>query len=477
MPETPQRSSRPWSIAGRLSHVHALKTLALLTAAGSILYWGLARELRQQDAKLVASKLTVLAHLVSSFPLGSEAIASEIQHEAGDEGPLRYYLRILEPSGRVIIETTGMPPALSVTAFPAHAAQGAATSNCAECAPSADDRYLLASRLADGVDGTGPVRLQVALDIERTEGVLRRYAWLLAVVLGAGVILSALASLLVSRMAVRPVYDIAGRVRAITASRLDLQPLSSRPWPTELQGLANDFDEMLARLGEAFNRLSQFAADLAHELRNPINNLRGNAEVTLARPRTAEEYQQSLGSSLEELERLSRLIDGLLFIARSEDPRQAIDSTSFPIRRELVAVQDFYEALAAERDVRTRCDGDATITGDPMLVRRAVSNLLANALKHTPPGGTVVLNAQQRSGGGATVTVRDNGCGIRPEHLPQLFDRFYRADDGATDRPGSGLGLAIVRSIMRLHGGEAKVESEFGVGTTVTLEVPARGDA
>ena len=470
-------SSRTWSIAGRLSLLHASKTLVLVAATGGVLYWGLARELRQQDAKLVASKLTVLEHLVSTFPLNSEAIESEVEHEAGEEGPLRYFLRILEPSGRLVLETPGMPPELAMEAFPLLASPRRATPDCAECTASADGRYLLAARLVEGQGGSSHVRLQVALDVERTAGMLHRYGWLLALVLGAGVILSALASLVVSRMAVRPVHDIASRVRAITASRLDLPPLSSRPWPEELQGLASDFDEMLARLGEAFSRLSQFAADLAHALRNPINNLRGNAEVTLARERTPEEYQQALGSGLEELERLSRLIDGLLFLARSEDPRQAIERTSFPVRRELEAVRDFYEALAAEHGVQTRCEGDATITGDPMLVRRAVSNLLANALRYTPPGGTVMMQVEKLPDGGATVSVRDNGRGIGKVHLPHVFERFYRAEDGLSDTSGAGLGLAIVRSIMRLHGGEAYVSSEPGAGTTVTLEFPARNEA
>lgn len=472
-----RRPSRTWSIAGRLSALHAWKTLVLVAVTGGVLYWGLTRELRRQDAKLVASKLTVLEHLVSSFPLNSEAIESEVEHEAGEEGPLRYFLRILEPSGRVVLETPGMPPDLAVDAFPRFSTRGRATPDCAECMASRNGRYLLAARLVEGQGGASQVRLQVALDVERTAGVLRRYGWLLALVLGAAVILSALASLFVSRMAVRPVHDIADRVRDITASRLDLPPLSSRPWPTELQGLASDFDQMLVRLGEAFNRLSQFAADLAHALRNPINNLRGNAEVALARERTPEEYQQALGSGLEELERLSRLIDGLLFLARAEDPRQAIERTSFPARRELEAVRDFYEALAAEHGVATRCDGDATITGDPMLVRRAVSNLLANALRYTPPGGTVVMQAETRLDGGATVSVGDNGRGIGREHLPHVFDRFYRAEDGLSDTTGAGLGLAIVRSIMRLHGGEASVASEPGAGTTVTLAFPAQHDA
>ena len=473
--DVPAGGQKPaWSIAGRMSWVHALKTLLLVALSGSVLYWGLARELRRQDAKLVESKLAVLEHLVASYAIGSQAIESEVEHEAGEQGPLRYFIRVLDATGRIVRETPGMPAQLSVGLFPAAGQQRAAATGCEECEASPDGQYLIATRAVRTVGQPETVTLQVALDVGRTESVLHRYAWTLVVVLGLSVILSALASLAVSRDAVQPVRDIADRVRTITASHLDDGPsLASRPWPLELQGLASDFDEMLARLSDSFGRLSQFAADLAHALRNPINNLRGNAEVTLARPRSPEEYQQTLGSSLEELERLSRLIDGLLFIARSENPRQAIDRTTFPLRREAVAVLEFYEALAAERGVHTRCEGDAVITGDSMLVRRALSNLLANAIRHTPSGGTVVMQVQPREQGGATVMVHDTGRGIDAEHLPHVFDRFYRVNDDDIDAAGSGLGLAIVRSVMHLHGGEVHVTSVPGVGTKFTLEFPA----
>lgn len=471
-PKAPRRA-RAWSIAGRLSAINAVKTMAIVAVVGGVLYWGLARELSHQDAKLVASKLSVLERLVATYPLTAEAIESEVEHEAGDEGPLRYFLRVIDATGRVALETPGMPRELPIPAFPSPTAPASATPECSDCVTSRDGRFLLGARGAEREANAGSVRLQVALDVERTRGVLRRYAWMLALVLGSGVALSALSTLVIARLAVRPLLEIAARVRVISASHLDLPPLTARPWPEELQGLAGEFDLMLARLDDAFKRLSQFAADLAHELRNPINNLRGNAEVALTRARTPEEYQQTLGSGLEELDRLSRLIDGLLFIARSEDPRQAIEHTSFPIRRELDAVRDFYEALAAERGVAVYCEGEATITGDPMLLRRAVSNLLANALKNTKSGDQVRLEARPGPDGGATIVVSDTGGGIAAEHLPHVFERFYRTEDERAEGSGAGLGLAIVQSIMRLHGGQATLISAPGAGTMVTLEFPA----
>jgi two-component system heavy metal sensor histidine kinase CusS len=230
---------------------------------------------------------------------------------------------------------------------------------------------------------------------------------------------------------------------------------------------------MLDRLEDAFTRLSQCAADLAHELRTPINNLRGEAEVALSRCRTTAEYQEVLQSSLEEFERLSRMIDGLLFIARADNPCTAVERVRFDARQEIEAVREFYEALSGERGVEVACEGQADLSADPLMFRRAVGNLLANALRHTRAGGRVRLTVRPSGEGGIELQVQDNGGGITPADLPRVFDRFFRADSArASKERGTGLGLPIVQSIMRVHGGTAHVRSAAGEGTTVTLQFP-----
>jgi len=230
---------------------------------------------------------------------------------------------------------------------------------------------------------------------------------------------------------------------------------------------------MLTRLEDSFTRLSQFSADLAHELRTPINNLMGEAEVALARPRTPEEYHQLLGSSLEEYAKLARMIDSLLFLARAESPETHIVCTLFDARKELEVLQDFYDAMAEEHEVAIRCQEQALVYADPLLFRCALSNLLSNALQYTPRGGTVTLSVTQADDYTLIVRVRDTGIGIAPEHLPKIFDRFYRVDPARSQRrPGMGLGLALVKSIMALHGGTITVESVPPQGTTITLRFP-----
>jgi two-component system heavy metal sensor histidine kinase CusS len=165
----------------------------------------------------------------------------------------------------------------------------------------------------------------------------------------------------------------------------------------------------------------------------------------------------------------------LLFLARSDHPNTVVERVMFDARKEVDSVCEFYEALAREQEVQVTCEGQASINGDPLLFRRAVSNLLANALRHTPAQGAVRLALQPLPHAGAELSVSDSGPGIAPEHLPRVFDRFYRANQSrSTTQDGIGLGLAIVQSIMRLHGGTATVCSQLGKGSTFTLRFPDR---
>ncbi len=466
---------RRWSIAGRLTALYAISGLLLSLVVSGSLYWGLAREFDQQKRRFVASKVAVAEHLVARYSVESEALRSEIEHEAGEEGPVKFYLRMLDAQGRTLIETPGMSTLLPTAVFPAPHDDRRDSLSCLDCVHDASQAYLLHSSIVHAPGRPTPVHaLHVALDVSVSSRVLAAYRQYLLIVAAFGVLATAMVGALVAGLAVRPVRDITRRLRAITAAQLDARLERNHPWPDELLGLTAEIDRMLDRLEDSFTRLGLFSADLAHALRNPIHNLRGEAEVALARPRSPEEYQQLIGSSLEEFDRLSRLIDGLLFIARAEDPSRVIEHTEFPARSEMDAVREFYDALAAERGITVRCEGEGTLVGDPTLVRRAVSNLLANALNHTPERGVVTMAARTNTSGGCEILVRDTGSGIPAEHVPRVFDRFYRVEDRqARSAVGAGLGLAIVQSIMRLHGGTASLESELGRGTTIRLEFPA----
>jgi len=241
-------------------------------------------------------------------------------------------------------------------------------------------------------------------------------------------------------------------------------------WPRELQPLAIAFDDMLKRLDDSFTRLSQFSADLAHELRTPVANMLGEAQVALTRERTAAEYRETLESTIAECERLSRIVDNLLFVARVDASREPIARKRFDARAAVEKIAAFYQTIADDRHVTISCTGDGQIYADPDLFERAVGNLLDNALRFTPENGSIQITLSDHDAD-FEVAVSDTGCGIAPEHLPRVFDRFYRAES-SRGSDGAGLGLALVKSIVDLHGGSATIQSQVGHGTTVTLQFP-----
>jgi len=246
--------------------------------------------------------------------------------------------------------------------------------------------------------------------------------------------------------------------------------ISSAGWPRELQPLTIAFDEMLKRLDDSFTRLSQFSADLAHELRTPIANMLGEAQVALTRDRAAAEYRETIESSVAECERLSRIVDNLLFVARVDAAREPIARKQFDARAAVEKIAAFYQTVAEDRHVTISCSGDEQICADPDLFERAVGNLLDNALRFTAERGSIHI-ALSKHNSALEVAVSDTGSGIAPEHLPRVFDRFYRAES-SRGSDGAGLGLSLVKSIVDLHGGSATIESEIGRGTTVKLTFP-----
>ena len=228
---------------------------------------------------------------------------------------------------------------------------------------------------------------------------------------------------------------------------------------------------MLDRLEDSFTRLSQFSGDLAHELRTPLGNILGTAEVALTRDRTPAEYREVLETAAAECDRLSHTVENLLFLARADAAREEIERKPFDARVAAEKIVAFYDAAAEEQAVKIECSGEGKINGDSLLFSRALSNLIENALRFTRDGGKIMVAIASRHAR-TEVSVKDDGRGIEPEHLPRVFDRFYRAESSRSSH-GAGLGLALVKSIVDLHEGSVTIESEFGRGTTVVLKFPS----
>ncbi|HXE33910.1 MAG TPA: heavy metal sensor histidine kinase, partial [Verrucomicrobiae bacterium] len=317
--------------------------------------------------------------------------------------------------------------------------------------------------------------LQIAIDVSQKEALLARYRFWFWAILVAAFVIFPLVGFKIARHGIRPVEEMATTARHISSTNLR-ERILPEGYPFELASLASTFNQMLDRLEESFERISRFSADIAHDLRTPVNNIRGEAEVALARARTAGEYREVIESFLEEAVRLSDLIGDLLFLARSESPLTHIRREPVDVAELLGGVQEYYEASAADGGVSlstTVADKPVIAELDRTLLQRAVGNLVSNALANTPPGGAVVMGTRADPST-ICIEVSDTGVGIPAEALPKVFDRFFRVDSSRSQGSGgTGLGLAIVQSIVQLHGGNVQIWSQPGEGTRVTLHMPA----
>ena len=336
---------------------------------------------------------------------------------------------------------------------------------------------VLLSEASLGDEPRTPVAVVVGVDVTEREDFARRYRSRLAIAAVVAVAAAALVGLPLVRTALAPLNLMARRAGAISAARLG-ERLPEDGVPPELQGLSAAFNQTLEHLEDSFRRLSQFSSDLAHDLRTPIGNLMGEAQVALRRARTAEEYQAVLASAVEEYERLNRMIEDMLFLARADNAQAALHRAALEVGAEVDRVAEYYEGLLAERGVALKLQGKAALWADPDLLRRALSNLVSNAIVHTPAGGEIEVALAQDEDGSVRIEVSNPGPGIPAQALPHVFDRFFRVDAarGGSEN-GSGLGLAIVQSIMRLHGGSATAYSVPGECTTFVLDFPPHASA
>jgi len=458
-------------MATRLTAWYASASAAILLAVAVALYLALSASLEREDDEYLEDQIAILSGILRERPMDEAALRQEVEWESLLRSHAKSYVRLVDATGRVIGETPGMPGELCAAAFPDPGDDRSPGLDLR--GPSGTPYRVMSARARVGAGGTEARMVQVALDQTAEDRVLGGFRLVTLPVLVAGVVLSGLVGRRIARRGLRPLGQIseaAGRVRSTTLS----ERLSPSGWPAELSELASTFNEMLERLEESFGRISRFSADLAHELRTPIHNLRGEAEVALSRARSPEVYRESLESCVEECERLSRIIDSLLFLARAERPAGPLRLESVDVARELILIREFYEPVATEGGVEIAVEvpGSLPVVLDRTFLQRAVGNLVENALAHTPRGGRIVLRAGVE-GGAVRLDVADTGCGIPAEHLPRVFDRLYRVDSSRTaSTGGAGLGLSIVKTIAELHGGRASIESREGEGTRVTLLLP-----
>ncbi len=456
------KQAEPRSIASQLVLLFTPAAAILLCCGIGVLYWIVVRHAFAEDRAVLADKVYAVG---ADLRAGGPHVLNE-RLQAGRTGErVAYWVRVLDAGGATVAETPGMKPLLPANIF------GKGECGSALWGPqdyqSAGKLFSLVSTSTEASGQT--YTLQVAQDRTTDEQFEKRFGFLVAAVLIGGIFAAVGIAVTVTKRGLRPLAAMTRSLKRVAPDRLD-ERVPPNEWPRELQPVAVAFDDMLDRLQDSFTRLSQFSADLAHELRTPIANIRGEAEVALTRPRSPNEYQAVLESNVAECERLSAIIDNLLFLARAEAAEGQVHRKNFDARAAVEKIVAYYEAIAEERRLRMTSEGDGQIFADPLLFGRALSNLVENALRFTLDGGSIVI-AIVPAELSTELIVRDSGAGIAAEHLPRVFDRFYRADPSRSSE-GTGLGLALVKSIAELHGGSVAIASKIDRGTQVTMRFP-----
>jgi two-component system heavy metal sensor histidine kinase CusS len=458
------RRPEPRSIASQLILLFTLASALLLACGLGVFYWIVVRHAFAEDNAVLADKVDGLQMRFEQRG-GFNAVAAEIE-AVGNRQRAPFMVRILDPAGKPVGQTAGMEALLPADIFPSVVSR--------ESASPAEHLiggklFALTTRhaLVDGQQFT----IQVAQDRSSDKQVEKKFGILVLAVLSGSILASILIAIPVTRRGLRPLEQMKHSLERIGPTHLN-ERIAPANWPRELQPLAIAFDEMLKRLDDSFTRLSQFSADLAHELRTPIANMLGEAQVALSRDRSAAEYRETIESTIGECERLSGIVDNLLFVARADAATEPVEPVRFDARAAIEKIAAFYETIAEDRHITINCSGRGQISADPALFERAVGNLVDNALRFTPENGSIQIALTEHPGD-FEIAVSDNGSGVAAEHLPRVFDRFYRAEP-SRGSDGAGLGLALVKSILDLHGGSARIHSQVGHGTTVSLTFPKR---
>jgi two-component system heavy metal sensor histidine kinase CusS len=455
--------ARRWSLTARMTVFFGSAIAVIVVGVSAMMYAELVHQVHEKEEVELLEDLHVQQEVLNKLRSSGPPTRWEREWRAQQDEISEFAWQQLGPDGRPVAASRNADSFAPGFAMPGPARRFYRVR-------SADTgRTLLVYGAPDSGAGGGAL-LRGILDVSQDEQVLRRYLAKLLSVVVLAVALSVLIGWLLARRGLAPVRAISAQIGRMNADHLHAR-IAQHGWPAELRTLAETFDELMARIEQAFEQLSRFSSDLAHEFRSPINNLVAAVSVTLGRARSAEEYQTTLAVVVEEGARLSRMVSSMLFLARADHAKQPLQRETLSTRAEFRTLIDFFEILAEEQGVRLEAEGDVRLQADPLLLRQALSNLLANALRYSKRGGLVRLAAQEQ-GEAVLIAVSDNGAGIAPAHLPFLFDRYYRADAARSAADSTGLGLAVVRSIVELHGGSIDVHSTLGAGATFTIRLP-----
>jgi two-component system heavy metal sensor histidine kinase CusS len=456
------------SLTLRLTLLFAVAAAFVLFLLGLLIGNLVERHFEEQDMEALSGKMTLTRHILErdSATQNGEALGRQLDDALTGHHGLA--VSVFGPDRQVLYANSALdfPPALLDT--PTETTPGRVVK---WQAPEGLPWRGISAVVTAAPDDKTRFTIAVAIEISHHEHFMSGFRGTLWAFIALATLAMGLLGWVVVRSGLGPLQTIKRQAAEITANHLHTR-LPAEAIPQELADLADTLNDMLARLEESFQRLSDFSSDLAHELRTPVSNLLTQTQVTLSRVRSEDDYRDILASNAEEFERLSRTISDMLFLAKADNKQIMPTQESVDLAGEIGNLLEYYDVLAEEKAIALSLSGRGQIIGDRLMLRRAVSNLLSNALRHTPDGGTITVQIDQSEDNMMHVAVENTGREIAAEHLPRLFDRFYRADSSRQrTTESSGLGLAITRSIILAHGGEVHVCSANGL-TRFTLLLP-----
>ena len=466
------RLKRPASITLRLTLLFSLASTVVLLLLGYLIGGAVEQHFVEQDMAVLTGKLDLTRHALEKVRFDQDLISIPQQLDDSLVGHQGLALVVVAPDGQKLFATSGAEFPQALLDQPAVLAD-LLRPIVWKTASNIPFRGI-AAKANTGIKEAQPAIIAVATDISHHEHFMNSFR----ITLWSFVVLAALLTGFLGWVAVRrglhPLQAMRRKAEGITAQKLD-DRLDVESVPLELVDLAETLNAMLSRLEDSFRRLSDFSSDLAHELRTPVSNLLTQTQVTLSRPRKPEDYRDVLVSNVEEFERLSRMIADMLFIAKADEGRIVPSREKIELERVAEDLIDFYRLIADEKGVSLSRSGGGQVIGDPLMMRRAIGNLLSNAIRHTPSGEAVRIAIEPADTGRIGIIVSNSGETIPSAHWPRLFDRFYRVDPSRHwQGTHSGLGLAIVKSIVEAHGGEVSLDSTAGK-TSFIMTIP-RGD-
>jgi len=445
------------SIALRLSGMFTLVALLIFLLIGGALYQQVDRGLGLLPGAELDARYSVLESSINRF--GTPEHWAKLKLLGEEDKRIRFWVVSSDPSYEY-----GEPDA-QIRAF----AEGPTGKRDLRL-PGHDYPFkVLVSQFA-AKDQRPALRFMIAIDTENFRATQHHLLVALISLALVGVILAALLGFWVARIGLKPLGKLSDEAQKLAPPKLSGR-LQLSPLPPELSQFVNSFNATLDRVEQAYSRLESFNADVAHELRSPLTNLIGQTQVALTRGRSAEHYFEVLQSNLEELERLRSIINDMLFLASADQGSKATKLIESALADEVATTLDYLDFILEDAQVEVRVHGDAVVQIEKAHLRRALINLLSNAVQHTAPGQVIDVHIQVQAHQ-VTIGVTNPGEAIASEHLPRLFERFYRVDASRSNSGANhGLGLAIVKAIALMHGGDVFVRSEGG-GNTFGITLP-----